>query len=141
MIDLGTLYKEFESRSGYPWLVCNGVLEEAGILSGVKGDRRRQMLAFIMGHQDDIHNHLFPCVTLGALTHKGAVRISPLILRALSVACAQEVYASNGPLHFLPDRGDRVVTAYALFSNIPVILTTDHKTFWRHRSLLASFGV
>lgn len=47
----------------------------------------------------------------------------------------------RGPLSFLPDRGDRLVASHALLANIPIILTTDRRTFWAHREMLLTFGV
>ena len=39
LMDLGILYKEFESQSGYPWLVCRGAEDEVSSLRGMKGER------------------------------------------------------------------------------------------------------
>src|SRR5689334_8164274 len=53
LIDLGVLYKEFEHRSGYPWLVSRASQVEAGLAGGVKGARLVSILDFFHGHQDD----------------------------------------------------------------------------------------
>lgn len=67
--------------------------------------------------------------------------MSPLILRALGVKSVEEVHAAEGPLSFLPDRGDRLVATHALLANIPAVLTTDRKTFWAHRDRLLDLGL
>ena len=53
LISLGFLYKRFECDGGYPWLVCNAVLEEARHAQGPKGQRLRQLIGFFAGHQED----------------------------------------------------------------------------------------
>lgn len=67
--------------------------------------------------------------------------MSPLILRELGVKSAEEVHTADGPLSFLADRGDRLVASHALLSNIPVVLTTDRKTFWGQRDRLLDLGL
>lgn len=128
LLDLGTLYKEFENRGRYPWAVCTTAIQEAGGLSGPKGDRLRQVIEFFAGHQSDWADCAYPTVAKGALL-EGHGRVSPLILRALGAKGPAEVVHPNEPLSVLCDRGDRLVAAHALFTNIPVILTTDRRTF------------
>ena len=53
----------------------------------------------------------------------------------------EQIFARDGPLSFLRDEGDRRVAGCALLANIPVILTTDRKTFWKHRDALKDFCV
>ena len=53
----------------------------------------------------------------------------------------EEIHEPNGPLGFLPDLGDRLVVAQALLSNIPAILTTDRKSFWKHSDKITDLGV
>jgi hypothetical protein len=67
--------------------------------------------------------------------------VSPLLLRGLGVNAVDEIHSATGPLSFLPDGGDRLVAAEALIANVPVVLTTDRATFWRHRPELAAFGL
>lgn len=141
LLDLGTLYRQFEWRSGYPWLVCAAAIEEAGLLQGDKGDRLRSMLGFVMGHQECIGHDTFPGLSAGLLLAKEPARVSPLVLRAMGVEAFGDLYSATGPLRFLPDRGDRLVVAYALVSNIPTVLTTDRRTFWNQRERLEPFGV
>jgi hypothetical protein len=141
LIDLGTLYKEFEHRSGYPWLVCKAAVEEAALLHGPRGERLRNLLAFFTGHQDGWTDDAYPGIAKGLLLSSGPFRVSPLILRALGVESAEEVHAETGPLAFLPDRGDRMVAAHALLSNVPVVLTMDRATFWAHRAPLNALGL
>jgi len=141
LIDLGILYKEFENRNGYPWLVCKAAVEEASFLCGYKGDRLRDMLQFLIGHQDDWSNDAYPGIAQGMLLASKAVRVSPLILQALGVKSAEEVHSATGPLALLPDLGDRMVAAHAMLSNIPVVLTTDRNTFWKHRESLDDMGL
>lgn len=141
LIDLGTLYKRFEHYGEYPWLICNEAVDEAGILQNEKGERVRQLISFLSGHQDDCAHDSYTGVSLGLLLARGASRPSPLILRALGVARREEVYAVGGPLSFLPDLGDRMLVAHALLANVPAILTTDRRTFWRYRRELRDLGV
>lgn len=140
LISLAILYTHFEDHSGYPWLVCNAASEEAGLLRGTKGERLMQLVEFLVGHQDEWTTDAYPGIAQGLLLSR-TQRVSPLILQALGVASVEEIHAPDGPLSFLPDRGDRLVTAYALVANIPAILTTDRKTFWERRDQLLPFGV
>ena len=41
----------------------------------------------------------------------------------------------------MPDLGDRMLVAHALLANVPAILTTDRRTFWRYRRELRDLGV
>ena len=141
LVDLGILYKQLEYFGGYPWLVCETNSSEASILRGNRGARLREIVGFFRGHQEDVCNHAFPGVAFGLLEESESVRISPLILKGLGVRSAEQIFARDGPLSFLRDEGDRRVAGYALVANIPVILTTDRKTFWKHRDPLRSFGV
>lgn len=141
LIDLGTLYKEFETRSGYPWLVCRAAQREASLADGVKGEGLRSVLDFFRGHQDDWSDDAYPALAKGLLFAGGRVRVSPLLLRGLGVTSVDEIHSATGPLSFLPDAGDRLVAAEALIANVPVVLTTDRATFWKHRIELDAFGL
>jgi hypothetical protein len=141
LIDLGILYKRFEHEGGYPWLVCNAAVEEAGLLSGGKGERLRELIGFLAGHQEDWSHHAYPNVAVGALLTRRRTRPSPLFLRALGVSTVDQIHEDDGSLSFLPDRGDRLVVAYALLANVPVVLTTDRKTLWCHRERLTGLGL
>ncbi len=141
LFDLGTLYKRFEYEGGYPWLVCNAAVEEAHMLKGSKGESVGQLIQFLIGHQEDWVSDAYPGIAKGLLLAARRARISPLILRGLGVTSPEEVADVRGPLSFLPDRGDRLVASHALLANIPVILTTDRRTFWAHRQRLLAFGV
>ena len=141
LLDLGTLYTEFEERGGYPWLVCNGAVDEAELLRGEKGDRLRRMIEFLADHQSDWCSDAYPGIAQGLLLTRNRHRASPLILRALGVTSAEEVVSATGPLAFLPDRGDRLIATHALLANIPVVLTSDHRTFWNRRDRLAPLGL
>lgn len=142
LLDLGTLYKSFEHYGSYPWLICDTALGEAAVLQTEKGKRLRDLLDFLLGHQDEWSNDAYPGIAQGLLGARGnSPRVSPLILKALGVASPQEVDAVDGPLSFLRDSGDRKFVAHALFANISVILTTDRRTFWAHRSRLQELGV
>ena len=140
LVDLGILYKQFE-YSGYPWLVCEVNSCEASFFGGERGSRLRNIVRFFRGHQDDLLNDAFPGVPLALLGDDNLARVSPLILKGLGVTSVEQVFSSDGPLSFLPDEGDRRVAGYALLANIPIILTTDRKTFWKHRNILREFGV
>jgi hypothetical protein len=141
LLDLGAMYKHFEDLGGYPWLVCDVNASEASLLGGDRGIRLNDIIRFFNGHQDDLCNDAFPGVALGLLGEARAARVSPLILKGLGVASVEQVFLHDGPLYFLPDRGDRQVAGYALLANIPIILTTDRKTFWKHRAAMKEFGV
>jgi hypothetical protein len=141
LIDLGTLYRTFEVRGAYPWLVCTTAVQEARLLRGEKGERVRDMLHFLAGHQEDWTVNAYPGIAVGLLLPVGPTRVSPLVLRGLGVRSSEEVLAPAGPLCFLPDRGDRLVAAQALLANIPAVLTLDRRTFWTHREALAEFGL
>jgi hypothetical protein len=141
LLDLGTLYKRFEDNGNYPWLICNSAIEEADVLRGIKGDRLRQLISCFSGHQDDWSNDAYPGIARGLLLARRPARVSPLILRALGVASPDQVSDAHGPLSFLPDRGDRLLAAHALLSNIPAILTTDRRTFWSRREEMKLLGV
>lgn len=139
LIDLGILYKEFQHRSGYPWLVSQGVQGEASLADGAKGERLLSLLGFFRGHQDDWSDDAYPGIAKGLLSARRSV--SPLLLRGLGVTFVDEIHSVRGPLSFLPDEGDRMVTAEALIANVPVLLTTDRRTFWKHRVELDAFGL
>ena len=141
LVDLGILYKQFEYFGGYPWLVCEANSSEASVFGGNRGVRLRDIVRFFDRHQEDVPNHVFPGVALGLLGEGKSIRISPLILKGLGVKSAQHILGSDGPLSFLRDEGDRRVAGYALVANIPAILTTDRKTFWKHRDALRDLGV
>jgi len=141
LLDLGILYRTFEDQSGYPWLVCNAAVAEAGLLNGPKGASVRNLIEFLGSHQRDWSSDAYPAVAHGLLLSSGPSRVSPLILRALSVRSVEEVHSPHGPLKLLPDRGDRLVAAHALLSNIPVVLTTDRRTFWARRGSLLELGL
>lgn len=141
LIDLGTLYKQFEHYGSYPWLVCNAAIDEASVLQNEKGDRLRQLLSFLSSHQEDWGNDSFPGIARGLLLTRRRTRVSPLILRALGVKAAEDLCGAGGPLSFLRDRGDRAVVSQAVLANIPAILTTDRRTFWAHRDAIRELGV
>jgi hypothetical protein len=141
LIDLGTLYKQFEHYGSYPWLVCNAAVAEASVLQNEKGERLRQLLSFLSGHQEEWHADSFPGIAKGLLLVRRKTRVSPLILRALGVKNAEGLWDDVGPLSFLHDRGDRSILAQAVLANIPAILTTDRRTFWIHRDKIRDLGV
>lgn len=141
LLDLGTLYTRFEHYGSYPWLICNAAVDEANVLQNEKGERLRQLLSFLSGHQDEWHGDSFSGIAKGLLLSRGRSRVSPLILRAMGVTNSEELLDSSGPLSFLPDGGDRALVAQALLANIPAILTTDRRTFWAHRDKVRELGV
>lgn len=141
LLDLGILYKTFEHHGGYPWLVCEAAIAEADALKGPKGRRLRELIEFLVGHQEDWSNDCYPGIAQGLLLGRDPGRVSPLILKALGVDSIDTLREPSGPLGFLSDLGDRLVASQALVSNIPAILTTDRRTFWRERERLAELGV
>ncbi len=141
LIDLGILYKEFENRSGYPWLVSRAAQREASLADGVKGVRLLSVLDFFRGHQDDWSGEAYPGIAKGLLFDYRRIRVSPALLRGLGVTSVDEIHATKGPLSFLPDEGDRMVATEALIANVPVVLTTDRATFWKYRVELDALGL
>lgn len=141
LIDLGTLYTQFEYRGGYPWLVCNTVEGEVGSFDGAKAERLKDAFQFFRGHQKEWSDDAYPEIAKGMLLASGPPRVHPLVLRGLGVNSLEEVYAMEGPLSFLADRGDREIAGHALLANIPAVVTTDRHTFWRYRRLLKEFGL
>lgn len=141
LIALDIMYGRHGHDSGYPWLICSAAIQEAGLLSGPKGESLRQLVEFLTGHQEDWSNDAYPGIAQGLLLAQKRSRVSPLILRALGVRSSEDVHSTNGPLSFLPDQGDRLVATHALLSNIPVVLTTDRKSFLKHRERLSELGV
>lgn len=140
LVDLGTLYKTFEEFGSYPWLVCETNLAEVAQSCGGRGARLQNIVRFYRGHQEDLSCHSYPGVAVGVLDMETPAA-NPLILKALGIKKVGQLFENDGPLSFLPDEGDRRVAAYAILANIPVILTTDRKTFWRHGNRLKEFGL
>src|SRR5262249_38962861 len=114
LIDLGTLYKEFEDRSSYPWLVSRSAQAEASLGDICTGGRVASLLEFFRGHQDDWSDETFPSIAKGLLFASRRFRVSPLLLRGLGVTSVDEIHSAIGPLSFLQDRGDRLIVAEAL---------------------------
>lgn len=100
LVDIGILYKEFENRGGYPWLVSRTAQGEAGLAGGVKGVRLISALDFFRGHQDDWSHDAHPGVAQGLLFASRRVRVSPLLLRGLGVTSVDEMHSATGPLSF-----------------------------------------
>ncbi len=141
LMDIGILYKEFENRGGYPWLVSRAAQGEARLAGGFKGGRLLSAHDFFRGHQDDWSGDAYPGVAQGLLFASRRFRVSPVLLRGLGVTSVGEIHSATGPLSFLSDEGDRTIAAEALVANIPVVLTTDRATFWKHRVKLDAFGL
>lgn len=141
LIDLGLLYKQFETRSGYPWLVSAAAHEELSLADGIKGARIASLLRFFRGHQDDWYGTTYAGVARALLFPSPRMRVSPLLLRGLGVSSVDEIHSATGPLSFLPDDGARLLCADALIANVPVVLTTDRATFWKHRVELNALGL
>lgn len=141
LVDLGILYKKFEFFGFYPWLVCETNFSEASLFRGDRGSRLRDILRFFDGHQEDLSGDSFPGIALGLLNGGKSARVSPLMLKGLGVNSVDDVFLCDGPLWFLRDEGDRRIAGHALLANVPVILTTDRNTFWKHRADLSEFGV
>jgi len=139
LVDLGTLSTEFESRSGFPWLVSETTQHEISRADQVR--RLGSLLEFFRDHQNDWSDDAYPGLAKGLLFPRWPARVSPLVLRALGVTSVDQVEAATGPLSVLPDEGDRSIAARALLANIPVVLTTDRSTFWRYRIELKAFGL
>jgi len=142
LLDLGMLYMELQERDGFPWLVSTSAQAELGVHVGRRAAGNLDLLRYFAGHQGDWDVGAFPGVALGALWAGGTGwRPSPLIHRALGVDDVTAIIASDGPLSFLPDTGDRCIARDALLANVPGILTLDLRTFWRYREELAHLGV
>lgn len=114
---------------------------EASLADGVKGMRLLSLLGFFRGHQDYWSDEAYSGIAKGLLFARRRIRVSPLLLRGLGVTSVDEIHSATGPLSFLPDEGDRMVAAEALIANVPVLLTTDRRTLWKHRIELDAFGL
>jgi hypothetical protein len=141
LIDLGILYKEFENRSGYPWLVSRAAHVEASRGDGFKSMGTVSLLEFFRGHQDDWSDEAFPGIAKGLLFDARRFGVSPLLLRGLGVTSVDEIHSATGPLSFLSDQGDRMIVAEALIANVPVVLTKDRTTFWKYGVELDALGL
>ncbi|MGN7918749.1 hypothetical protein [Lysobacter sp. 22409] len=141
LLNLGSLYERFKWDGSYPWTVCKVAFDEALPLGGEKGAGLSQIVQFLYDHQCDWDGDAYPGIAKGVLQNMYQARVSPLVLKSLGVESAEEVAFPQGPLSFLPDLGDRLMAAHALLANIPAILTTDRRTFWKHRSRLRDLGV
>ncbi|MEF2144176.1 MAG: hypothetical protein V3573_01920 [Desulfovibrionaceae bacterium] len=141
LVDLGILYKEFEVLGYYPWLTCKTNFIEVSATRRECAATVNDMLCFFKGHQEDLSAQTYSGVALGLLDEVESARVSPLLLRGLGVKSVSDVFLCDGPLSFLPDAGDRQIAGSAVLANVPVILTTDRKTFWKHRKTLSDFGV
>jgi hypothetical protein len=141
LIDLGILYKTFEYYGSYPWLISEQNLSEISQSTGDRQTRLRNIFTFFGGHQDDLACDAYPAVSAGLLRVTNLKRVSPLLLRGLGISCSEQVFSAHGPLSFLPDEGDRRIAGYAILANIPVVLTTDRSTFWKHRTRFVELGL
>ena len=70
LLDLGTLYKEFEQRGGYPWLVCHHSLIEARRSKGDRLHRLENMNKFLSGFLDELQCDGYPGVAVGLLERR-----------------------------------------------------------------------
>ena len=141
LLDLGTLYERFKWEGVYPWVVCRAAFNEALPLGGRKGVGLFQLIQFLHEHQGDWDGDAYPGIAKGVLHNASDAMVSPLILKGLGIENVEAMANREGPLSFLPDPGDRLIASYALLANIPTILTTDRRTFWKHRSRLRGIGV
>lgn len=141
LLHLGTLYKGFEYRGGYPWLVCDHSLTEIRKTRGNRLERLEGINHFINGFLEEKSCDSFPGVATGLLKADNLDSVSSVLLKGLGLVRAADMFLINGPLSFLPDHGDRVIAGHAIFANVPVVLTTDRTTFWKHRERLAAFGL
>ena len=141
LIDLGTLYKTFEYYGSYPWLICEQNLTEVARSTGDRHTRLRDIFTFFGSHQDDLSSDVYPTVSAGLLRIANLKGISPVLLKGLGIRSPEQVFSAHGPISFLPDEGDRRIVGYAILANIPVVLTTDRSTFWKHRTRLGELGL
>ncbi|QBF31857.1 hypothetical protein [Thalassococcus sp. S3] len=141
LIDLGYLYKQFEWRGGYPWLVCETNFKEIGRARGTHAARLKDIVTFLHGHQDDWVLDSYGGSTPRLLWRKGLKFVSPLMLKGLGISRPEQLFQSDGPLSFLHDEGDRQIAGTAIYANVPAVLTTDRSTFWKYRNNLSDFGL
>lgn len=141
LIDLGCLYKQFEWRGGYPWLVCETNFQEIERARGIHAARLKDIVTFVHGHQDDWVPDSYGGSTPGLLWRKGLKYVSPLTLKGLGIKHPEQLFQSDGPLNFLHDEGDRQMAGTAIYANVPAVLTTDRSTFWKFRNSLRDFGL
>lgn len=141
LIALGYLVDHFQYNGGFPWLVSASAKVELERHLGGKGAALVAGWKRLSDHQHDWAIESFRGVAPGVLTPTADTRIHPLILRGLGVTSAEEIVDDRGPLCALQDPGDRELIRDALLSGVPAILTTDLRSFWRHRSALHEYGL
>jgi hypothetical protein len=142
LVALGDLAAVFH-RNGPPWVVSEASLVEFERLDNRKGVLLRQWWrewADYFGN--DLDAGWYP-----------GIDPEPLVIRppsteidgqqALPIEPARPLLSSECVPAFGPflDAGDRVVIRSALRAGIPTILTTDLKSFWRHRRCLYPLGI
>lgn len=134
---------EVFQRNGAPWVVSESSLVEFERINGTKGHRLRQWwhewARYFNGCLDaDWYPEIDP---VGLLVQRGpeiadgqlALEIAPP-LWPLSAECVP----AFGPFR---DAGDRALIRDAMRAGISAILTTDLKSFWRHRGALYPLGI
>ncbi len=130
-------------RNGAPWLVSETALLE---FEKTAGSRAVPLIHWWWGWPD----YMFGCfdaewypgvdadelmLSAGPEVHEDQLEL-PLIVPRLSLDSA-----SVPPFGPFRDAGDRALIRDALRSGIARILTTDIKSFWRHRRCVAGLGI
>jgi hypothetical protein len=141
LVALGDLVAVFH-RNGPPWVVSEASLVEFERLNNDKGAQLRQWWrewAEYFGN--DLDAGWYPEIDPDALL----VRPLPIQIegqQALPIEPPRPLLSADCVPEFGPfeDAGDRVVIRSALGAGIPTILTTDLKSFWRHRRCLYPLG-
>jgi hypothetical protein len=91
--------------------------------------------------QEDWGTSSYGPVAPGVIDPTVKAHPNPLILRGLEVSSVQQIVADDGPLAEFRDLGDRALIRDALLAGVPAILTTDLKSFWAKRAVVAEYGL
>jgi len=145
LLDAGILYKKFEFDSQtYPWLVCQTTIRELSRRRGPGRTEPLRMSEFLQGFYEDVQytgDSEWPELDFRRLQDGVSTTNSRGRLRLFGVQTFRQLCRSRGPLYFLGDQGDREILGYAMVCNIPAILTTDRRTFWRHQQRIKKLGI
>lgn len=142
LIALGNVATVLE-RNGPPWVVSEISLIEFGRVQGLKGESLRRWWFEWAYYADSCSDGgWYPVLDMASLLlQRGPVVAEgqqALPVEATRWPLAPECVPTLGP--FL-NAGDRALIRVAQRAGIPMILTTDLKSFWRHRRALYPLGI
>ncbi len=129
--------------NGPPWVVAEASLIEFEQLDSRKGAALRRWWHDLADYTEScLDSGWYPGLDLDALMLRNGPPVIPgqltLPVEPAFWPHADECVPQLGPLR---DAGDRALVRAAIRAGIPAILTTDLKTFWRHRKAFYGLGV